>query len=465
MKHLKLIYNLIFFSLLVLVLSSCEKILDVKPKYIRTAAEVYRNDAATDSVVTGLYYTLVKNGYNITIPLVTGLSSDDLKPTEFGTNVENSGLFQNLMTSESSTSTEIWTDSYAAIYVANSIIDGAAASQGMTTAGKQKSIGEARFIRAFTYFYLVNFFGDVPLITSTNYQQSQGTARTAAKEVYAQMIADLVYAETNLPDNYPTADRARASKWVAKALLARVYLFNGDWTNAKLEANAVIANTAQYQLGEIKGTGADDAECAIFHSDSKETIWQFWNEAGTSQAFFSSGDFRNFDITSDGTTALLAAFETDDKRKFTYINDTDGSGTVYQPYKYRYTGSEDVNYKEYTIVFRLAEQYLIRAEAKARLGETDAIADVNVIRNRAGLPSLTGITDQQQLINVIVQERRVELCFEWADRWLNLRRLGTLDQVMMQAKPATWKSTAALYPIPRAELTNNPLLKQNPGYN
>ena len=115
-------------------------------------------------------------------------------------------------------------------------------------------------------------------------------------------------------------------------------------------------------------------------------------------------------------------------------------------------------------MLRIEEQYLIRAEAAAMLNQTStAIADLNVLRVRAGLPPLSADTMRDSCLVYVEKERRRELFTEWGDRWISLSRTQRLDSVMKALKPG-WKKTAALYPIPQEELNRNPNLKQNEGY-
>ncbi|MBE5319496.1 RagB/SusD family nutrient uptake outer membrane protein [Pedobacter sp. MR2016-19] len=456
-----LIYRIAFLLMLTVVSTSCKKILEVKPEFIRTTEQVYANDKSADSVVVGMYAQWASNSNLFDIPVAGGLSSDELKPAA-SLDDDFLNMYHNRLDPVNSSTKTYWSDYYSVIYTANSIIEGVATSKGMTTSGKQKAIGEALFMRAFCYFYLVNFFGDVPLVTSTAYKETKNFPRTPVAKVYAQILEDLLKAESYLGDQYPTAGRVRANKWVVKALLSRVYLYTGDWKNASLKASEIIENDSQYSLGVMEGTSADDAEMDIFHSDNKESIFQMWNEIGYGLAGQTLGDGAYVAVADEGSNSLIDAFEDGDKRRWNYINEETGG---YRIYKYR-LDLENSEYKEYTVVFRLAEQYLIRAEALAKLGQLDAaVQDVNTIRNRAGLENLDDGQTESSILDAVEQERRVELCFEWSDRWFNLRRLGHLDQVMSENKPTYWKSTAALYPVPRAEIRNNPKLTQNPGYN
>jgi len=140
---------------------------------------------------------------------------------------------------------------------------------------------------------------------------------------------------------------------------------------------------------------------------------------------------------------------------------TESGQTYYFPFKYKIQSGATLT--EYSMVLRLAELYLIRAEARVYLNNlSGAEEDLNVIRNRAGLP-VTDATDNTTLLNAIMQERRVELFTEWGHRWLDLKRTGQADSVLAPQKPQ-WQTTSVLYPIPQSEIQNDPNLIQNPGY-
>jgi hypothetical protein len=163
------------------------------------------------------------------------------------------------------------------------------------------------------------------------------------------------------------------------------------------------------------------------------------------------------------SNSLLNSFEPDDNRKVKWISSNLVDGQSYSfPYKYK-QGIDASDRGEYDMVLRLAEQYLIRAEARAEQGESDgALSDVNIIRNRAGLSGLIN-SDKDSMLVSITHERQCELFAEWGHRWMDLKRTGQIDAVLGAEKPA-WKNTSALLPIPLVELGKNPKLYQNPGY-
>jgi hypothetical protein len=115
-------------------------------------------------------------------------------------------------------------------------------------------------------------------------------------------------------------------------------------------------------------------------------------------------------------------------------------------------------------VFRLGEQYLIRAEARAQRNDLQgALADLNAIRNRAGLASVNNGT-KDVILEAIRKERFTELFTEWGDRWLELKRAGIADAILLPLKGSGWQTTDQLYPLPQSELDINVFLTQNPGY-
>jgi hypothetical protein len=307
-------------------------------------------------------------------------------------------------------------------------------------------------------------------------------ARTPQAQVYQQIIQDLKDAQAALPGDYSVGlgERIRPNQWAATALLARAYLYTGDYTDAATQAGAVIGNTAEYSLvSNLNG---------VFLKNSTEAIWQLQQNTSdpgvgtaTPEAILLLPNPLNTGFaTYSLSPQLLGAFETGDQRRLSWVDSTynsnSGSGTVgmyYYPYKYK-TGS--YNYSvggtatEYYMVLRLAEQYLIRAEAEANGaggGTASAIADLNVIRGRAGLPALSASLTPAQVITAVAHERQTELFAEWGHRWLDLKRTGQAGAVLsvIPLKQPWLGDYQLLYPIPYTESQDDPNLVQNPGYN
>lgn len=467
------IKSLLLIPLLMFTIS-CEKLLEVEtPPSTLLKSQVFADDATAEAAVRGIYSWLM-NSYNITgfhTAWRTGLSADEL--TYFGTSNPDIKAFEdNNILANNSNISQFWNYAYTTIYRANNVIENMSVSTGLSEAAKAQFTGEAKFLRAFLYFYLVNFYGDVPLVTSTDYLTNSKMARTPSETIYQQMVTDLNEAITLLPVAYPTSGRYRANKAVASALLARVYLYQGKWADAETAATAILGNTTDYALVALSD---------ITLPSNKEAIWQipnYNNNYYTNEGYCFYGALYNsanqMELRSDfvGTATLNGAFENGDARKAAWVHLDRYYKSHWVQFKYRsYTSSttsvQDGNRKENSTVLRLAEQYLIRAEARAQQNKLDlAIADVNVIRARASLPLIANTNpgiSKTALLDAIMQERRVELFNEWGHRWFDLKRTGKAVTVLSAIKTG-FSTNDLLYPIPASELNKDPFLEQNPGY-
>lgn len=468
-------------------LLGCKKLVAVPPPTTElTSDNVYSTDATATSVLTGLYTEIAANNPLSAetidaISLVCGLSADEL--SLYGRNANpNTALVQfyenDLNSGLSSTSpTTIWSDFYSDIYITNIALERLQASTSLTPAVQQQLMGEAKFMRAFFYFYLVNLYGNVPLITSSDYTTNANFSRTLATQVYRQIIADLEDAENLLVDGYVAADaltatteRVRPNKWAATALLSRAFLYNQQWDSAQAAATQVINHSALYALDSLNGA---------FLKNNSEAIWQLqpvttgWNTEDA-QVFIlpASGPTDNSTVGYPVylSPQLLASFEPGDQRRVDWVDSVIVNGVSYYfPYKYK-NATLNAPVTEYTTVLRLGEQYLIRAEAQANAGGGSALpaaADLNVIRQRAGLHNYSGSLEQTSLLAAILHERQVELFTEWGHRWLDLKRTANVNAVMMQVAPekgTIWNPDWQLYPLPLYDITQDANLAQNSGY-
>ncbi len=441
---------------------SCEDFTEVDlPQTQLTGVTVYQDEVTATAALSDIYARIRENGVisgNVDgLSMLMGLYTDDL--TYFGSGTSPMDSFYNHTIIPSNEYVlSLWTNSYSQIYAANAFLEGLSNSTDITGEIRNRLQGEALFIRAMLHFYLVNLYGDIPYITTTDYQVNLSVSRMPLNIVYEKIIADLQEAKELLPNNYPVQDRVRVNKAVVQALLARVYLYQGQWSLAELEATDIINNTALYDLeSEFDG---------IFLKNSPSTIWQL--HLGLAGVNTLEGRFFIFSSGPPAIAAvnenLIEAFENNDLRKQYWLESvTDGSNTWYHPYKYKLNGNTGVS-QEYSIIFRLEEQYLIRAEARVhQVNLTGAQEDLNKIRNRAGLGDTSAAT-QQDLLSAILQERRLELFTEISHRWFDLRRTGQAPVILAPIKPA-WQNRNLLLPIPEAELTLNPNLQpQNSGY-
>ncbi len=440
-------------------LVSCRKFIQVDPPITQlVSATVFTSDISASAAVTAIYINTISTINGLAsggLTLYAGLSADEF--VNYSTSSDQAQFYKNTLTSANSNNNNLWSEAYNRIYAANAVIEGLANSSQVTDATKKQLVGEAKFIRAFFYFYLVNLYGDVPLTTTTNYKSNASIPRSSQSAVYQQIIADLTDAGSLLEADYSYSggERVRPNKRAAAALLARVYLYTHDWKDAETQATAVINNTALYRL-------VTDLD-SVFLKNSSEAIWQLM-PVGT-QVNTNEGEAFILTTTPNSqaiSRQLLNSFEPGDNRVQKWISSIVAGGqTYYYPYKYKIKTGLPVT--EYYMVMRLAEQYLVRAEARAEQNNINgAQADLNIIRNRAGLPNTTAST-QATLLTAIQQERQAELFCEWGNRWLDLKRTGRADAILAPVK-ASWNASDTLYPIPLAQIQNDPNITQNPGY-
>ena len=460
----------LYITVLALVGSlSCTKYVDTPlPKNELVSGLVFTDDKTATAAMVGLYSDMNSFNYfyaNVLMNYLTAMQADDLYYLAAFANYDvfrNNTLLPNSQYVQS-----MWRDQYAYIFHANACLEGLTQAQALSQSVKDQLLGEAYFMRAFLHFYLVNMYGDVPLITTTNTTVNNVMPRTKATLVYDQIIKDLLEAKKLMADNYPSANRVRPNKAAATGLLARVYLYNKQWAAAETEASLVL-NNSQYALLKDLNT--------VFLANSKEAIWQLQpvNVAGGRNTW---EGFTSTPATAVAQPAfrldtinLIKKFEAGDLRlaNWTGWRKTTTGATVYFPWKYKIrtnaTGVTTVT--EYSMVMRLAEQYLIRAEARIQQDKlADGRADLDSIRVRAGLTKLDASLDKAALLLAVEQERKVELFVEWGHRWFDLKRTNRANAVLGPLKAPNWQTTDTLYPIPSDARRTNIYLDQNDGYN
>lgn len=449
---------------------SCTKLVQVpEPINTITNSETFGSDATANSAIAGIYNDILTGhgGSSYDLSFGNGLITIDaaMSADEFHSINGNSPFEVNALNSVNFPSSSFWNGPYFDIYLSNAAITGLQSSTGVSPPTRNQLTGEAKFLRAFCYFYLVNLFGDVPLVTTTAYSITDTLSRTPTEQVYKLIISDLHDAQALLPNDYSVSDgaRIRVNQSGASALLSRVYLFEHQWDSAEACANSIIANTSLYGLCSNLDS--------VFLANSFEAILQ-WQVAdiypyATKEANTliptSSSARPNYYLTN----SLLESFETGDQRRINWVDSTKYSGKYYYfPYKYKVrVGSSGDNTENY-MVFRLAEQYLIRAEARAQQNTNlnGAISDLNTLRERSGLSDLPDSLTQAQVLTAVQQERRIELFAEWGSRWLDLKRIGQAITILSNNKGFNVSANALLFPIPATELINDANLIQNPGY-
>jgi acyl-CoA thioesterase FadM len=486
--------SLILFILLTIIFSSCKKFVTVDTPITLTGTnDAYKTDLNAASIVTGIYAQMANdyiNRYNAGgTSFYTELSADNLVIIP-GVRADFDVWYQNaLEPTYSATGNAYWSSIYSLMYTINTSIENLTNNQDLTPEVSKRLLGEAYFLRAFSYFYLVNLYGEVPLVLTSQYKSNSRIAKSNTTEVYNQIVLDLDKSAGLLDNTYVAANvttvtdkRLRPNLPTVNALQARVFLYKKDYAAAEAAATKVISESSLYSFTDLAST---------FISSSSEAIW----DLQPVNLGFNTFEAQWFTLTEQGldfehpaylSDSFMVTFEPGDDRKNKWVGirevrDDNGNVIATYPYpsKYKQTFVDgSTNFVEMPIVLRLAEQYLIRAEARNEQGNTGgAVDDLNALRKhrRAAvtddipnpLPDLSASLSKDQLKPIILHERRVELFTEWGHRWFDLKRSGTMDAVMTEAekyKGGTWAPYKSLYPIPSTEILLNNLLKQNPGY-
>lgn len=395
----------------------------------------------------------------------------------------------------------LWNSYYSTLYNVNFALEKLAGSSTIDATAKAEIEGQLKFIRAYLYFDLVQYFGDVVLVTSTlsTPEEAFDLLRSPVADVYAQIESDLNDAAAALPATYDAANAGRITKGAALSLLGKVYLTQKQYPEAVNTLKQVLP--LGYALLPVYADNFDPQK-----KNGVESIFEIQYQGGNDL-----GEHSNFmylfaprlsqDIVTGyasvvpagrniPTNDIIAAYEEGDLRKEVSLQEgyTNANGEwIPIPYitKYLYphtvAGRTDNNWP----VLRYADVLLMLAEAINEQGASAEAHDyLNQVRSRAGLAPLSGL-DQASFRDAVLQERRVELAFE-NHRWFDLKRTKTPDELAQfmnahgaqeRANPTVPRGGVAfnaldydysayehIFPIPASQILINDQLTQNPGY-
>ncbi len=350
---------------------------------------------------------------------------------------------------------------------------------------KNRMVGEAKFLRAYFYFLMTNYWGDVPLvleeaptITADNVEKVHALLyppRTAQSEVYNQIVKDLTDALQSVADANPlSSDKSIVTKGTVNGLLAKVYATLKEYDNCIAAAQKVIdaGYTLTPTFRELWDLTNEHSTESLLEVDftaaaGNWTEWILFDYAKTSTGTL---DWQRFCTPAH---ALITNFESenDNIRLAETVYTGIVSWNVHWPndnYKFEYKIRNNANN---IILLRLADIVLIKAEAHAQKGDfTTAMTLVNQIRNRVGLPAKSA-TSKENALDIILLERQLELAFE-CHRWFDLLRYGKTIEIMDKVKDKTndfvyrgkLSSHRLVLPVPQSEIDKNPNLTQNQGY-
>jgi hypothetical protein len=511
MKYInKIIPAILFFSMLVFN-TGCKKFLKEEDPSNLTPETFYKLPEHAEAAVAAAYAQtrFIGNGAGIFVAnfsmleVVTGTAR-----TETGQNSDLNNLIGLSYNGDNLLVRNWWTGLYNVIAQTNLVLKNVPNINPMDEARKKQILGEARFLRAWAYFYLVRLYGDVPLITEPQEASSENffPTRTTTQEVYNAIVDDLTQAENaGLPWQDPTG---RVSKAAVKSLLSKVYLtMAGQPLNKGTEYYVFARDKA---LDVINNSGISlFPTYGDLHSLSQENkgehifeIQYLASVAGNPMQQLLLPNFKNVSAYSDEvgstvpTVQFYQSFEANDLRAkdregFFYTSYYDGGNGALKPLNAPYifkhfdlvangtagtpgTTQSDLNWPQ----IRYADVLLVYAEAQNRADgspNTQAYAAVNAIRTRAQLPDLAGLS-QTAFEEAVWRERWHELCYEGVT-WFDMVRLrkaynestNTFEDFVGHKFPdnptIVLQERNLLFPLPTAEMRNNPqLTPQNPGY-
>lgn len=441
---------------LVILLGSCKKFLDTDPQLQVDQAEAITNAGSASSAVNGMFNVLASSSYyGSNFPALSYLSAGDINWT--GSQSDPSEITKHLTSATNGYVSSAWTAIYKTISSANYIISAVpkVTDPLFTATARNQYLGEAYFVRALAYFDLARGWGGVQLILSptTTPADNTGIPRSTLADTYAQVLKDLDAAETLVP---ATVSRNRVTQKTIWALKARFYLYQRQWALAEQYATQVINDTQNYAL--VKPYSAFFANNAVATTESIfELAYTVSNTNGHSNWWLPPvlGGRREW-APSDALVALLNNPAVGGNRN-ALIGQTAAPGNLwYGKLYYRTPVGTDPAY-----VIRIAEIYLIRSEVRAQQDNiTGALADLNAVRDRAGITPATATTPNDILL-ALENERKVEFPFE-ADRWFNLVRTDRAQTVLSLPDKHLY-----LFPIPYNETLVDENLagaNRNPGY-
>jgi hypothetical protein len=476
-----------FFALMAFVLPSCHDFIEENPKDRVATSNFYKTEADAVSAVNAIYAHLnAQNGdtfggvYHSNFWITVGLASDEMLNNQVG-NIDADQLSNFTYSPQNGIVSDVWKQHYKAIWLSNIAIARVPLIE-MDVTLRDRLTNEAKFLRGLLYFNLVRMYGKIPLLISDEVPLYPEAAEV--EDIYTQIIQDLTDAE-NLPKDQADG-RGRATWGAAKSILAKVYLTRGEYDKCAAKCLEVIQSN-KYELWD----NYSDV-FKMVNRGGKESIFTVgFGDAGGAIIFWEGGQFHvrllptmlmTAKITTNTlgwqvpTQALADSFEDDDERKpvtvFNQFNET-VRGTAYNvPFdKYYFRKYWDVDDEdEFTNttakqdfpVIRYPDVLLMYAEAlNAQSGPTaDAYTYLNMVRDRAGLDDLSGLS-KDQFLDAVLQERKVELAAE-GHRWFDLVRTQKLATLVPEAKTGvTPIARFNLFPIPQKERDLNVNLPQN----
>ncbi|MCE5347368.1 MAG: RagB/SusD family nutrient uptake outer membrane protein [Bacteroidales bacterium] len=476
----------IFFLVFVLFVA-CTKNLDEYPKSI-AAETFYNNPSEVESGLNAIYVPLKSSS------LMGGVYQAILESLSDGTYGRGSFSIFNSYELDNTNITRIgimWQLFYQSIKNANICIQKIPNGKNLTDADKNKYLAEAKFLRGLIYFTMARNWGGVILRTEIN-MDSINVGRSSSIDTWTLALADLKDAEQNLPDNPRLI--GTPSKLAAKTVLAEMYLCLQQWQDARDEVKAVIQSNKFSLVKVTKTSDFNNIYGPEVLTTSEEIFYLKFSRQGSTYGFtwpmyvHKSGDGYHgaggwYGIYSDTLlNPVIKNWNNNDlRKKFNWYPCNIGLGpnTVLNAKYSDPKATGDSNAGNDWQWYKFSDVLLMYAEAECRVNRgpnASAMDALNQVHRRAyGYdPAQTSPVDfhvndydEQNFLELVIKERNYETCFE-AKRWLDLKRLGIVKQVILNAKGVTVADKCLLFPIPVVEMSYNkaldPVKDQNPGW-
>lgn len=485
---------------------SCKKMLVTEPKQSISPEIALTSSTGVNALLNNIYTSFgLTDNYGLARILSPEVLSDNVINTS-----TNNNSYRTQEANQVGSTLGNWTANYNQILKANLVVDAIdnGILQGASDANKNMFKGEALFFRALAYFQLAISYSYIPgnevngfklgvpiiLKPTKSLDQIEFPERATNVQVYALIKSDLTTA-IGLLNNTARGSKAYLSKAAAQALLSRVSLYTLDLDATIANSTAVLTtNSINGKTTSVSQTGTELMTMWRTYKDKSESIWQISKNSqdnlggGSLQAWFSiypkpvnagcvvggaNGNPARVSFADLRVApSFLTLFDNNDIRKTQLIEGPyckQGQTGLFYSNKYNGTGGE--NGLDDIVVFRTSEILLNRAEAYARKGDAgslaSAIADVNVIRTRAGLTAISLSTNAADALTEILLQRRLELGFE-GHRWYDLVRTKSNiikdPDALFATAPVDYTDRRILAQIPTGQIDVNPKLVQNPGY-
>ncbi|MEO6540610.1 MAG: RagB/SusD family nutrient uptake outer membrane protein [Ferruginibacter sp.] len=460
----------IFFMAAIVMVASCNK-LDEKALSQNSPDEFFTSQTDVAAALAGMYRPLQQccGGPEQAGNFILNAVSDEGIITH-----PNWGSLDPITYTPSSIAefSDLYNSTYRSIAGSNLVIDNEAKITALdNTSGKsytKQVLGEAKFLRAYNYFALVQMFGGVPLrITQAKRADEVDIERSTEAQVYEQIIKDFTDAEAGLPTTNPAG---KPTKWAASAYLAKVYLTMKDYPKALAKAKEVVANGPYSLIPKFadvfdvdKKNNAEVIFAIQYIRVEGQGMRMEYLVTGPNDKYATNGN------TGWGLVLIQDGFynkysPADDRLKTTFTNPAPGQTTYYSGKWKDLQGVSADGHGNDFILYRYADLVLVLAEAENEVNGPSQLAytNLNAVRERAKLTDLSGLT-KDQFRDAVINERNLELSFEEL-RWFDLKRTGKLKDVII-ASGRNWNDRYLLFPIPQSEVdASNGKIKQNPGY-